>query len=374
MKIIIAVGLALVVMNHSSNAQTQGYLKTKDLIYYGMLYGLEKLQPGEVVFQFNNGNKRVFTPYDAIEFGTAETGKKWVSRNYRGEPQFFEEMVDGKASLLYLNQEERFLLEKDSLLIELSAAEDSPDYFAEALKINLADCYLTEKTLKLAKYKKNNLRYFVSQYNDCVPKAFSKFRIGPVAGVRVYENVINSKYFPNVPEEYVTIAFGALVEIPLSATSQVLLATQPMVGIYNFTVHETQYNPQTAKRSENTHYLEHTDLDLPVMLKYRLPLRTAPYLQAGLAAQIGLSTKSYSITDQYGRVDNQDTLLKEDIYADSQALASFYFGPIVGAGVEVPITPYITTVWGINYSIYKAKVDTGDNRKSYPDIFLAITF
>jgi len=374
LKTFFAGAIALAFATHFCYAQTEGYLKTKDLLYYGLLYGLEKPQASEVTFQFNNGNKRVFTPYDALEFGTGEGGKKWVSRQYKGEPRFFQEIVNGKVSLLYLNQEDRFMLEKDNKLIDLSPAEDSPDYYSNVLSSTLADCYLTEKTLKLAKYKQSNLRYFISQYNDCLPKPFTKFRVGPVAGLRIYKNAINSKYFPNLPEEHVTIAFGALVEIPLSSTSQVLLVTQPMVGIYNFSVRDTQYNPQTAITSENTHHLEHTDLDLPVMLKYRLPFRTAPYIQAGLAAQIGLSTKSYSVSDRYGRVNNVYTLLEEDIYVDSQALAGTFFGPIVGAGVEVPITPYITTVWGVNYSIYKANVDTGDNRKTYPDIFLAITF
>jgi hypothetical protein len=154
-----------------------------------------------------------------------------------------------------------------------------------------------------------------------------------------------------------------------------LLVTQPMVAWYSFQAYNSVYNLETDITSNNTHYLEHSDLDLPVMLKYRFAnYKISPYIQAGLGVQLGLSTKAYSISDRYGRVNGQYTLIDEGIYVDSGALSNQYFGAVGGAGVEIPIGPYLTTVVGANYSIYTSDVDTGSNRKSYPDFFVAVTF
>ena len=111
------------------------------------------------------------------------------------------------------------------------------------------------------------------------------------------------------------------------------------------------------------------------MLKYRFPYyKISPYIQAGPAFQMGLSTKAYSLTDRYQFLNGQNTLIEEDGYVDSGALNNKYFGAVGGVGVEIPINPYITSVVGVNYSVYTADVNTGSNKKTYPEFFVAITF
>lgn len=360
-----------------SMAQKEGFLKTKDVLYYGLLYGIEENDPLKIEFQFNNGNRRAFSPEEALEYGTAD-GKRWVTRRFNGSMQFFEELESGKVNLLAQKQGGRqhtYLLEKDGVVIPMGEESGEKDYYKDVISEQLADCYLTEKNIRLAKYTAPNLKYFVSQANECLQKPFPKFRIGPAVGLRLYRNEIKSLYFPKIPEENVALSFGALIEIPLSYKPQLLLVTQPMVAAYSFTVFETNYSIKTDVTAENTHYLIHTDLDLPLMLKYRFPhYKVSPYVQAGPAFQLGLSTESYSITDQYTRVDGQYSLVREDIYTDSGALANKYMGAVAGIGAEIPLSPYITSVFGVNYSIFTSDVDTGNNRKSYPDFFVAVTF
>lgn len=174
-----------------------------------------------------------------------------------------------------------------------------PGYYRDVLQTELNDCYLTERSLKLAKYKKANLKYFVSQYNDCLHKPFPKFRIGPLVGLKLLENNIKSKYFPKVPESDAGLSLGFLAEVPLSYKPQFLLAMQPSVANFRFSVEDATFNPETGVTSLNTHYLKHTDLDLPLMLKYRMSFyRVSPYVQAGLLAQFSLSSESYSLTDR----------------------------------------------------------------------------
>ncbi len=368
--------LLLSILPFFAFAQKEGYLKTREIVYYGALFGLEKPDTASVVFQFNNGNKKTFTPEEALEFGLAD-GRKWVSRSLDGKQQFFEEMETGKATLLFQKQskDKSFLLEKEGKVISMTEENDSEDYYKDVLSTQLADCYLTEKTIKLAKYKAANLKYFVSQFNDCLHKPFPKFRIGPVVGVRIYENVIKSKFFPDEPEKMVTVSFGAIVEIPISYRPQILLVTQPMVAFHSFEATNSNYSPEDATTSYNTHYLKHTDLDIPIMLKYRFAnYKFSPYVQAGPALQVGLSTEAYSISDKVKFQNGQFELIAEDIYVDSGALANKYFGVAGGAGVEIPINPYITSVVGVNYSIYTADVDTGTSRKSYPEVFIGVTF
>lgn len=67
--------LLLISIPSLSVAQKSGYLKTKDMLYYGALHGLDKPDPTQVVFEFNNGNKRTFKPGDAVEFGIQEGEK-----------------------------------------------------------------------------------------------------------------------------------------------------------------------------------------------------------------------------------------------------------------------------------------------------------
>jgi hypothetical protein len=370
--------LLLLALPYMLTAQKEAYLKTKDILYYGAIHGLEKPDPNKVTFEFNNGNKKDFAPDEALEFGLAD-GRKWVSREYEGKKQFFEELENGKVSLLLQEQgkSKSYLLEKGEEIIALSEENGDENYFKDVFSAQLEDCYLTEKTIRLAKYKSANLTYFISQYNDCVHKPFPKFRIGPAVGARMYQNVIKSKFFPNVPEEHISPSVGAYIELPLSYKPQIFLVTQLTVAHYSFTTYNEFGNIETGITSKNTHYLKHTDLDIPLMLKYRFPYyKISPYIQAGPAFQVGLSTKAYSISKRYAFVKGQNTLIEDDNdgYADSGALNNKYFGAMGGAGVEIPINPYITSVIGVNYSIYTADVETGSNRKTYPEFFVAVTF
>ncbi|MEQ8808994.1 MAG: outer membrane beta-barrel protein [Imperialibacter sp.] len=368
--------LLLLALPYMLTAQKEAYLKTKDILYYGAIHGLEKPNPNKVTFEFNNGNKKDFTPEEALEFGLAD-GRKWVARDHNDKRQFFEELEDGKVSLLLQEQgkSKSYLLEKDGEIIALDEENGSDNYYKDVLSTQLEDCYLTEKTIRLAKYKSANLTYFISQYNDCVHKPFPKFRIGPAVGVRMYQNVIESKFFPNVPEEHIAPSIGAYIELPLSYRPQIFLVTQLTVAHYSFSTQNQFSNIETGITSQNTHYLKHTDLDIPLMLKYRFPYyKISPYIQAGPAFQMGLSTKAYSLTDRYQFLNGQNTLIEEDGYVDSGALNNKYFGAVGGVGVEIPINPYITSVVGVNYSVYTADVNTGSNRKTYPEFFVAITF
>ncbi|WP_339815413.1 outer membrane beta-barrel protein [uncultured Imperialibacter sp.] len=368
--------LLLLALPYMLTAQKEAYLKTKDILYYGAIHDLEKPDPNKVTFEFNNGNKKDFTPDEALEFGLPD-GRKWVSKEYEGKKQFFEELENGKVALLLQEQgkSKSYLLEKGEEIIALGEDNGDENYFKDVLAAQLEDCYLTEKTIGLAKYKSANLKYFISQYNDCVHKPFPKFRIGPVVGVRIYQNIIESKFFPQVPEEMVTMSLGAIVEIPISYSPQILLVTQPMVAYHSFTATNNNYSPEDATTSYNTHYLKHTDLDIPIMLKYRFAnYKFSPYIQAGPALQLGISTKAYSLSDKVKLQNGQFELIAEDVYVDSGALANKYLGVSGGAGVEIPINSYITSVVGVNYSIYTADVDTGSNRKTYPEFFVAVTF
>ncbi|WP_339792298.1 hypothetical protein [uncultured Imperialibacter sp.] len=187
--------------------------------------------------------------------------------------------------------------------------------------------------------------------------------------------MIKSKFFPNVPEEHIAPSIGAYVELPLSYRPQIFLVTQLTVAHYSFTTYNEFGNIETGITSQNTHYLKHTDLDIPLMLKYRFPYyKISPYIQAGPAFQMGLSTKAYSLTDRYAFINGQYTQVEEDAYVESLALNNKYIGAMAGAGVEIPINPYITSIIGVNYSIYTADVNTGSNRKTYPEFFVAVTF
>ncbi len=360
-----------------ATAQKQGYLKTKEMLYYGAIHGLETPDPTQVVFQFNNGNKKAFKPGEALEFAIEDGQKKWVARTVQGTTLFYELLEHGRVSLLSLRdgKQRTYFLERDSTLTLLSAAKTDQAYYKEVLETELEDCYLTAKSINLAKYKRANLKYFVSQYNDCLHKPFPKFRIGPAVGLKMLNNEIKSKYFPAVPETDMALSLGGIIEIPVSYKPQFLIALQPSAAHFTFTTEASTYNPETGITSLNTHYLDHIDLDLPVLLKYRLPFYYAsPYLQAGFAAQVGLSTKSYSLTDRLESVNGQLVVTEEDIYVDSGALASSFFGTILGAGVEIPLTPYITSIVGFNYSMFKADVETGYNKKRSADFFIAFTF
>lgn len=360
-----------------SVAQKSGYLKTKDMLYYGALHGLDKPDPTQVVFEFNNGNKRTFKPGDAVEFGIQEGEKKWVAKTFDGNIRFYQELVKGKASLLYLKtgKNSNYFLEANGNLIRLEKNGADSASYRQVLKNALQDCYLTEKTIRLAKYKTANLKYFVSQYNECLHKPFPKFRAGPTVGIKLLNNEIKSKYFPSVPETDEAVSIGALMELPISYKPQILLVLHPTVAKFNFSVREDTYNPQTDVVSINNHHLDHIDLDLPLMLKYRFPFYYAsPYIQAGLAAQVGLSTKSYTLTDRIEQVDGQYEVTEKDLYIDSGALARSFFGAVMGAGVEIPITPYITGILGANYAVFNADVETGYNKKRSQEFFIAVTF
>lgn len=360
-----------------SVAQKSGYLKTKDMLYYGALHGLEKPDPTQVVFEFNNGNKRTFQPGDALEFGIQEGEKRWVAKTFDGQIRFYQELVKGKASLLYLKtgKSSNYFLEMDGNLIPLEKNGADSASYRQVLKKELQDCYLTEKTIRLAKYKTANLKYFVSQYNECLHKPFPKFRAGPTVGIKLLNNEIKSKYFPSVPEADEAISIGALMELPISYRPQILLVVHPTVAKFNFSVRDETYNPQTNVVSINNHHLDHIDLDLPMMLKFRLPFYYAsPYIQAGLAAQVGLSTKSYTLTDRIEQVDGRYEVTEKDLYVDSGALASSFFGAVMGTGVEIPITPYITGILGASYAIFNADIETGYNKKRSPEFFIAVTF
>lgn len=357
--------------------QKAGYLKTSEMLYYGALHGLENSNPRQVVFEFNNGVKKTFKPGDALEYGIQEGQVKWVSRTHKGENLFYQLLESGKVSLLLLKdgKTSTYYLDKQGELIALEKQSSDSSSYRQVLKTELADCYLTEKTIRLAKYKTANLKYFVSQYNDCLHQPFPKLRIGPTVGIKLMENVIKSKYFPAVPETDESISLGAVIELPVSYRPQILLVAQPSVARFRFSTKAETYNPQTGVVSSNTHYLDHVDLDLPLMLKYRFPFYYAsPYIQAGPAVQIGLSTKSYSLTDRIELVDGQYAVTEEDVYVESGALAKSYLGAVFGTGIEIPISPYITGVLGANYSIFTADVETGYNKKRYPEIFLAVTF
>lgn len=367
----------LFLLSATAYAQQTGYLKTPELLYYGTLHGLNAPNAKGVVFEFNNGNKRTFSPSDAIEFGT-EDKRKWVSRDFGGEKLFFEELEKGKVNLLMLQEKGRksYFIEKAGQVMAMSAQKSDTAFYKDILLSELSDCYLTEKSIELARYKTANLKYFLSQYNDCLHKPFPKFRVGPLVGLRFYTNEITSKFFPKgVPEEHLAPSLGAIIELPVSIKPQILLVTQPVIATYSFATFSTFYNVQTAVTSNTTHYLEHVDLDLPVMLKYRTSYyRASPFIQLGLAYQLSFAVRSYAVTDQYQLRNNRFELVAEDIRTDSDALAKGYMGAVGGVGIEVPINPYITTVIGSNFSVFNAKVETGKNRKTYPELYLAVIF
>lgn len=82
----------------SAFAQTGAYLKTRDMLYYGAIHELEKKDPTQVIFEFNNGNKRIFKPGEAIEFGIQEGQLRWIAKTFEGKSYFFLELEGGKSS------------------------------------------------------------------------------------------------------------------------------------------------------------------------------------------------------------------------------------------------------------------------------------
>lgn len=310
----------------------RSYIATDSIIQYGVdLIGGTSVENAQFI-RLKKGEETIrYMPSELVEYrlnnGTVYVSKEISIADVK-KKVFLERLEDGKIKLYYYVEKgfRRFYLEDDQAsLIEV----DNKKNFRTTLEKNLDDCSAISNSIKLVKYKKKSLAKLASLYNQCKLRPFPYAKFGFAMGFNqtrlqahsaISDEVLSSIEFSRDP----SLSLGIFADLPIEATDFSLYT-----GLFTS---KNAYSVNKQDTLTDTDVIVNiTSLEVPVMLKYMVPLiKYRPFISLGsfYTYHIRNSSKVYQSALEGNKVmingESQQILLSDNMLGFAASIGLQY--------------------------------------------------
>jgi hypothetical protein len=302
----------------------------------------------------DNDQWTVYSPYQISEYALSD-GSIYISREIQINDStervflnrlFFKSLNPDTYCALYFFKEKkgnRFFLEKDSLLKEITRSGKNGSDFRKQLAEFTSDCPEVKDDIRVVNYKKSSLKAFTAKYTDCTSGPFPHFRYGVNFGF----NAI--KLFPKPSNYYYTdfdFKYDAGYLIGLFADNPIVTSDFSWHLELYFSKHGMSYH--TLNNGAIYDYVANlSSLKLPLLIRYTFKSNSVrPIINLGGAISYGIENENivYQTKISGGEVELVDL--------DKLIFENVMIGPSMGAGLEYIINNRHSLFFEIRYNKY----------------------
>lgn len=265
------------------SGQTDGYFAIGNKVLSGeRLFNGRNYMNARFCRVEKDGKITSYTPYEVSEYGFlkgASFKSFTVSINNDTTRYFLERLASGKINLYSLRLKDltKFYItdRNDSALIEISSSKAG---YISLFENITTDCPQSVSKIPFVKFKRNSLKRYILDYNNCADNPFPRFRYGVSIGLTSTKlSAVDSKSAYSIPDygNELSLAIGAFLDVPLYTS--------------NFSFHpELYFKRISTSKSFMDNSLSYdlvnnyTSVSLPLFLRYsKLTKKIIPFIQAG---------------------------------------------------------------------------------------------
>jgi len=223
-----------------------------------------------------------YTPYEVIQYGTADKVYQAQTINLNGKKQrvFLERLAHGKLSLYAFKAKDSkpvyFIANEDTLA--LNRINSDRNAFSTLFNSRVSDCGQAVENVKYVNYKRGSLTRFIRDYNVCSANPLPRLRYGFIIGLsntKILAGDVGGVFQISEFKNDIAFTVGGFLDKP--------------IGAGNFSFHpEILWRQNSATyqfknpTSDYDFVVNNSILSMPLLMQYVLPgNRNHFFLQAG---------------------------------------------------------------------------------------------